>query len=210
MISVIVRTKNECDDLKHCLSILRFQTIENEVIVVDSNSEDRTKEIVKEFDANIIQCNLFDYAKAINIGIEEAQYENICILSSHCFPLTNDFLAIMLSHFVDDDVAGVYARQIPSYNSNLLDSRNLPFIYRNLQTSIVDDSFFNNAASLIKKSIWDDIPFEEGKNMEDIRWADEIRKHGYKIIYEPRAIVEHLHRENVKDTLKRYSLEKVV
>ena len=210
MISVIIRTKNEYNDLKHCLAILKLQTIENEIIIIDSNSKDKTEETAKDFDVKIVQCNPFDYGKAINIGIAEAQYENICILSAHCFPLTNDFLAIMLSHFVDNNIAGVYARQIPSCNSNLLDSRNLPFIYRNLQKSIVDDSFFNNAASLIRKSIWKDIPFEEGKSMEDIRWAEEIKKRGFKIIYEPRAIVEHLHRENIEDTLKRYSSEKLI
>lgn len=209
MISIIIRTKNECNDLKHCLSILKHQTIKNEIIVIDSNSEDKTVEIANNFDAKIIQCIPFSYGKAINIGIAKAQYENICILSAHCFPLTNDFLAILLSHFIDNGIAGVYGRQIPSRHSNLLDDRNLPIIYRDLRKDMIDDSFFNNAASLIKKSIWKDIRFEEDRSMEDIIWANEIRKRGLKIIYEPRAVVEHLHREKIEDTLKRYSLEKL-
>jgi glycosyltransferase involved in cell wall biosynthesis len=51
MISVIISTKNEEKNIARCLESVKNQTYgaENiEIIVVDNNSTDRTKEIVNE------------------------------------------------------------------------------------------------------------------------------------------------------------------
>ena len=58
----------------------------------------------------------------------------------------------------------------------------------------VKDSFFHNANSMIKKSIWKKIKFDENiSNIEDRLWGEKIIQSGYKIIYEPSASVFHHH-----------------
>ena len=53
---------------------------------------------------------------------------------------------------------------------------------------------FHNAFSLIDKSVWDTNPFStETNGIEDRFWAYSVCSSGYKIVYEPSAIVYHEH-----------------
>lgn len=207
MISVVIRTFNEAENLKRLLKILSLQNIKNEIIIVDSDSIDDTINVAKDYNAKIIQCIPFTYGRGLNIGIREAQYDYICCLSSHCFPLNDNFLLTLKSNFTDK-IAGVYARQLPLEESNILDKRNLSMVFRNERLIQTNDSFFNNAASMFRKSLWEEIPFNEKVDaFEDVIWSHGIQKKGYLIVYEPNAMCYHYHNESIEYTLKRYAKE---
>ena len=58
----------------------------------------------------------------------------------------------------------------------------------------VQDYFFHNANSAIKKKIWDRFPFDdEATNIEDRIWGKKVTDAGFKIVYEPSAEVFHHH-----------------
>ena len=183
MISVIIRTLNESEHLKKTLEILYYQSLDNEVIIVDSNSKDDTAKIARDYNASIIQC-------------------------IPCYPTNDNFLMMLLNDFGDDRIAGVYARQLPVEESNILDKRNLSIIFRSEKLSQKTDSFFNNAASMFRRDIWEKIKFREDvMAWEDIIWANSVQNAGYEIVYDPNAIVYHYHNEHIERTLKRYEKE---
>jgi len=205
MITVLIRTYNEEHLLKRCLDALDKQNIEFSTIVIDSHSIDNTVKIAKEHNARVIQYYPFSYGGAINAGISIPKTEYVAVLSGHCFIQTNDYFSLMLNHFEHREVAAVYARQIPSNHSNILDKRNFLMTYRDVPIS---NYFFNNAASMIKKAVWKEHKFDESiEACEDLIWAKMVIAAGYKIIYEPKAIVEHLHEESITTTLERYKKE---
>lgn len=207
MISVVIRTYNEKDNLKKLLHILANQSIENEVIIVDSNSNDGTQELCDDFDTKLVQCNPFTYGKGLNVGIEKSKYKYICSLSAHCFPTNDNFLLTMYNNF-DDRVAGVYSKQEATDGSNILDKRNLMIIFRTEKLQQINDYFFNNASSMFRKDIWEKFNFREDiAAWEDLLWAHSVQKVGYKIIYEPKAIVKHYHIEGIDKTISRYEKE---
>jgi glycosyltransferase involved in cell wall biosynthesis len=74
--SIIIRTRNEEKWLGRVLEALFGQTYKNfEVILVDSESSDRTLEIAKKFPVkifNILQKD-FSYPHALNYGIEKTK-----------------------------------------------------------------------------------------------------------------------------------------
>lgn len=71
MISAVVLTKNEEKNLKPCLESLKWC---DEVVVVDDNSEDKTREIALDFGARIFERSLNgDFATQRNFGIEKAR-----------------------------------------------------------------------------------------------------------------------------------------
>lgn len=208
MISTIIRTKNDAHNLDKCLKNLTLQSIPSELIIVDSYSSDDTQTVVDKYNGKLIQCKPFTYGRGLNTGIKEASFNIINIISSHVFPLSSEYLSMLYAHFSDEKVAGIYSRQIPTSESNILDKHNLPLIFKKSNKYNVDNYFFHNGASMIRKSIWDEIKFNEKvKGLEDFIWANQVRKLNYKIIYEPRAIVAHLHNEDVSETMNRYILE---
>ena len=74
------------------------------------------------------------------------------------------------------------------------DKRDLALVFGLDRRVQIKDAFFHNANSVIRRTVWDQIPFDEiVTNIEDRVWAQEILKKGYKIIYEPEASVYHYH-----------------
>ncbi len=54
LVSVVVTTKNEAENIGNCLRSIKSQTFKNiELIVIDNFSEDKTVEIAKDYGANV-------------------------------------------------------------------------------------------------------------------------------------------------------------
>jgi len=210
MISIVIRTKNEADNLQHLLKILKRQTLKTEVIIVDSHSNDNTQGIAEENHCIITQCpEPFTYGRALNHGIRQTHSNYICILSSHCFPTDKNYLFNMWKHFKDKKCAGVYSRQIPHRLTNPVEYRNFLHIYGNERIIQHRSPLFNNGSSMINKKVWKKHCFDEKIiAQEDMQWAKKVLDDGYFIVYEPGSVVEHLHNENLLQTISRYEIEK--
>lgn len=195
-ISIIVRTKNEERWIALCLKSVFSQKYNNfEVIIVDNESNDKTLEKAKQYPVKkIVICNDYLPGKALNMGIRESEGDYVVSLSGHCIAADNLWLSRLANNFSDPEVAGVYGRQEPLDFTPDADKRDLALIFGLDRKVQLKDSFFHNANSMIRKDIWEKIPFDEAvTNIEDRAWAQEVLKQGYKIIYEPAASVYHYH-----------------
>ena len=82
LVSVVVNTKNEEKHLKGCLESCLSQTHKNiEIIVVDNNSTDRTKEIAKEFTTEVFNKGP-ERSTQKNFGAQKALGEYILFLDA--------------------------------------------------------------------------------------------------------------------------------
>jgi len=203
MVSIIIRTYNEEKWIGECLRNVFSQKFNNnlECIIIDSDSTDRTVEIAKQFDVKIFNLpkDAFSFGKGINYGIEKSSGEYIVILSAHAIPLNKNWLYKLIRNFNDKKVAGVYGRQIPLPDCNPVDARDILKCYgleKKIQTT---EFFFSNANAAIRRSVWKEVPFDEKvPAAEDQLWAKEVITRGFKIIYEPEAIVMHSHNETLE------------
>jgi glycosyltransferase involved in cell wall biosynthesis len=195
-VSIIIRTRNEERWITQCLRGVFDQSYKDfEVILVDNMSDDKTVEKARQFAvAKVMQCKDFLPGKAINIGISESVGRYIVCLSGHCIPINDKWLEHLMENFKDDTIAGVYGRQEPMAFTSDSDKRDLALVFgldRKVQTK---DSFFHNANSMIRRDVWEKVPFDETlTNIEDRAWAKEVLTRGYKVIYEPKASVYHYH-----------------
>ena len=197
MISVIIRSRNEERWIRECLRRIQAQSIQDvEVILVDNGSQDRTVARAEETWPGIQVIQIEDYTpgKAINAGIRAAQGEYIAILSAHCLPVGDDWLATLKTALKDDQVAGVYGRQIPTSYSSALDKRDLLVTFGLDRRVQQKDIFFHNANSMLRRTTWEHYPFdEEVSNIEDRVWGKTAIDAGYVLVYEPDAAVYHYH-----------------
>lgn len=197
MISVIIRSKNEERWIRRCLTAVSLQDYDGiEIIVVDNGSRDKTIDIAREFRCKVLSIGdrEFSFGRALNMGIREASGEYVAVLSAHCVPLNNKWLARMVMDFTDDSIAAVYGRQEPLPDSDVFDKRDLWTVF-GLEAKVqTKDFFFHNANSMIRRKLWESIPFdEELTGVEDRDWAKKVIERGYKIVYEPQASVYHFH-----------------
>lgn len=196
LISIIIRTKNEERWITQCLREVFNQDYKDfEVIIVDSESSDKTLQKARQFNiAKIITCNDYLPGKALNMGIKESKGKAIVSLSGHCIPTDEKWLSNLYRNLSSPDIAGVYGRQEPMTFTPPSDKRDLTLVFGLDKKIQVKDSFFHNANSMIRRDIWDLVKFDEKvTNIEDRVWAQRVLQKGFKIIYEPEASVYHYH-----------------
>ncbi|MDC0964699.1 glycosyltransferase [Candidatus Pseudothioglobus singularis] len=204
-ISIIVRTKNEESWIGHCLEMIYEQDFKSfEVILVDNASSDNTIQIAKRFPVDLIlNIDKFLPGKALNKGILASSGNYIVCISAHCIPKNIDWLSTLYKNFESDEqLAGVYGRQLPlSYTSDV-DKRDLLIVFGRDRRTQMKDYFFHNANSMLRRDIWEKFPFDEVvTNIEDRVWGKAVVSAGYHIVYDPDAAVYHyhgLHQENTK------------
>lgn len=111
-ISVIIPVYNAEDNIRHCLdSILPQLTDEDEVILLNDGSTDKSIYVLKEYETNYDIVRVIDkinegVANTRNRGIDEATGEYICFID-------ND-------DFVDSDYFDIYYNAITKTNSDLV------------------------------------------------------------------------------------------
>lgn len=194
-VAIVIRTRNEERWISRCLKMVFAQDYRDfEVVIVDNASTDHTVEIARRFPVKIITIDQFRPGRAINLGIRAATSEFIVCLSAHCIPKDAQWLEALVRNMERPGVAGVYGRQLPFSYSSDLNKRDLMITFgldHRIQTK---DSFFHNANSLIRRSVWEVIPFDEDvTNIEDRAWGKDVIAEGYQIAYEPDAAVYHYH-----------------
>ena len=204
---VVIRCRNEMEWLPKVLSSLNTQSIKpSNIILVDNDSTDGSLEYAKKENCIIVKYDKaeFNYSYSLNLGIRKTTSESILILSAHCEVATPKSVQRMIEVRFEYDAAGVYGRQIPTANSNPVDTRDLITVFGRERIVYKTYPFFHNAFSLIDRNAWADCNFNEKQNgVEDRFWAREQALKGRKIVYEPEAIAFHEHGLNQGVSMER-------
>jgi len=231
--SVIVPTFNAGADFERLLKGLSNQgtTFDYEILVIDSGSTDGTAELARRYGASVHQLprNEFEHGATRNLGVSLSSGEYAAFIVQDAVPLDERWLAAMVENLERDElVAGVYGRQIPRPESGPLtrvlvngwptadlerreQSVGDPALYRALspaaQRSLVT---FDNVSSCVRRSVWEEIPFERTGFGEDVRWGKRVIEAGFKIVYEPRSAVFHSHERGAFYDLRRHYVEQLL
>ncbi len=224
-ISIVIPTFNGEYYLQKLLDKIEQQTIapHKEIIIVDSGSSDQTLHLAKLHNANIVSIpqSEFNHGATRNLGIKHAQGEYIFLFTQDAIPHETTFFEQMLDSMNHYQSAGVYARQVPRDDASPLVKRDVArwvsgSANRRVQHVPNWQSFlrlspmqrylscvFDNVASLIRRDVWEKIPFPSTPFGEDIEWAFRALCNGYSIVYEPNAVVSHSHERSVKYAYQR-------
>lgn len=198
LVSIIIRTKDEEVWIGRALRAIEIQTYRHfEILIVDTGSTDRTLEIAKKFPCQIISDESTPYrpGRALNVGIQASKGSLLVLLSAHAVPADPSWLEQLVTTISEDEqTAGVYGRQLPLPESSPFDKRDLLITFGPEKKIQRKDTFFHNANSIIRRDIWERVPFdEETTNIEDRLWTKAVQEQGYVVVYQPEARVFHHH-----------------
>lgn len=176
-ISAVVRTWNSARTLAKTLRSLRIQSLApSEIIIVDSGSTDRTRQIADHHGCLWVDYpagDAFNYSASLNLGITAASGEEILIVSSHTVLLYRDIVETMRANLHQHDAAGVYCTHSRS-NGKLL-KRDDPLRGQAEVTRLNTFQGYNglsNSCSLIRRSCWEQHAFDPTMpSAEDQEWA---------------------------------------
>ncbi|KKF98517.1 glycosyltransferase [Methanosarcina mazei] len=215
-VSIIILTRNGKATIGECLKKVYAQNYTNfEVIVIDSASTDGTPDIVNNFPVRFFSIDVkdFGHGKTRNYGAKLSKGKYLAYLTQDASPFNEHWLENLIRNFSDEEVAGVYSRNVPRSDCDPFEARYISSGWgsdrevksmqncRNYKKLV----FFSNTSSCIRKDTWEKFPFNELLvQTEDQDWSKRVLEAGYKIVYDPGSVVVHSHNNSLKILFKKY------
>ncbi len=212
--SIIVRAFNEERHLPALFDAFDAQTYRDfEVVLVDSGSYDRTREIAEARGARVIRINSHDFTFgfSLNVGIDAAAGRYIAIVSAHTVPTDEHWLEKLVAPLRSDDVAMSYGRQVGVPESKFSEAEDFERIFGTMPRDDRPGNIrANNANSAIPKKLWEEKSFNpQITGLEDADWASHWLRRDKRVVYVPEAAIRHIHEETWPQVRRRYFREAV-
>lgn len=203
IVFVVVRNRNEANELTKLIRALERQTCRPGLILVDNESTDDSVKIATRYGAEVVKISRaeFSYGRAINKGVEAAPAEFIVLLSSHSLPLTATFIEDCLRPFDDPEVAAAKCLRVDECDRWMdLEVMRGPVTWEIPITKLVE-----NNGCIFRKSVWQKFPFDESlEAAEDRLWSYELLNAGYKIA-ESAALYKYSFPDRFWASLRRFT-----
>jgi GT2 family glycosyltransferase len=208
-LSVVIVTYNRCKDLLECLDSL-FNLDENvdEIIVVDSNSTDGTRELVKNYAVKLINIKERSMVKARNIGFQHAKNEVVAYIDDDVI-VSENWSKYILEPYKDKEVGAVVGRVIPynhggaTYlpakhaaigkvfdNGFILGNFDIPTPHPIEVDTLIGCNMSFRRDLLLRVNGFDE-NFRGSCFRDDADISLRLKRLNYRLIYHPKALVQH-------------------
>jgi rhamnosyltransferase len=215
-VSIIILTKNAGEGFATLLQRLFSQKFDGnyEIIVIDSGSTDGTPEIARGFPVKIVRIKPeeFHHGGTRNLGAEQASGKILVYITQDALPLHDNWLHKLTDDLKNSQVAMVVGRQIPWQTTKPPEKFFYSYYFPEHKIEVVTDAsdyyrdnmFISNVNSAIKKDVWQQFKFSEDiVRAEDKEIAKRILHAGWKIVYQPDAVVHHAHDFSLRSIFRR-------
>lgn len=230
LVTIITINYNTPQDICDLIESLKENDYKNlEIIVVDNASKIEGPALIAERfpDVTIIKSDTnVGFAKGNNLGIEHAKGEYVFFMNSDTV-ITNGVIQSLVGTFTEYSDIGIVSPKFHIYSEpgtfdyagcgdiNSFTGRSL-ITGRNEKDSGQFDTptvthFCHGGGMMTKKSLIDvfgPIPDQYFLYYEEMEWCENIRNKGYKVFYQPNALVHHKVSSSIGlwSTLKTYYL----
>jgi glycosyltransferase involved in cell wall biosynthesis len=196
-ITIIVPTYNRPDSLRRCLGYLAAQTtqIPTEIVVVDDGSDDgeRVAKVVAHTPhARLVRQRRRGPAAARNAGVRAARGSVICFTDDDCEPRAEWSARLADAVLAGADVvAGATTNGRVENRFAWASQLQAEYFTRHSGVPFAASNNIGATAVLMRE-----VPFDDRYQgaSEDRDWCDRVAQLGYRIVYEPSAVVHHQQR----------------
>ena len=217
-VSVIIPTLNAERWISKQLDMLLSQTVEAEILVIDSGSTDCTVSIVASYGDRIcllqIPRDSFDHGGTRDFALHQSTGDYVLFITQDAMPTDQYCIEKLLYAFSSPDIAAVYGKQIarpdaPEYERliRLFNYPDQPRTWRgaDIPRYGVKSYFFSNVFAAYRREAYlaaggFDAPILSN---EDMMMAAKLLHTGYALAYTPEAKVYHSHHYTLREELRR-------
>jgi len=204
---VIMRSYNDLPLLAQTLKMLHRQDHPFELIVFDNASTDGSVGEIRRYTDRIEHVPKGEYVpgRVLNRGMELSEGELTVFLNSDCTPQDDSWLTSLLAGFGENGTAAVFSRQIPRPDCTVLLAKDIEATFGDGSRQRFWRHCFSMASSAIRRSVWEQMPFDEGlQYSEDVDWTWRARQRGKTIRYVPDSIAMHSENYGLRKFYRRH------
>lgn len=208
-VSLYIPCFNAEKTIRECLNSVINQTYPiDEILVIDDGCQDKTADIISKYPVRVIRHDKNKgLAASRNTAFEEARNEFIASLDADCFA-EPDWLKVLMSCFLDDDIAGAGGILVENYTVNIADKWRAVHMSQYWGEEIITNPpFLYGSNTVLRKDAVEKVGMYNQwnrSNYEDLDLSTRIMEEGGRLIYNPKAIVKHLRQDTVMSVLKAY------
>lgn len=200
LVSILIPTFNSEQSISKTLESVQRLDYPNKEVIIVNDSMDRTPEIARSYGASVIQNNSrMGKGAALNKAAEASNGEFLLILDADTTLSKDTLTRLVQSYNVYDDMGsriGVVAPRYAARNSKNFIAR-LSDMEQKLHQSLLKIQMnlgsilsIRGSCLLIDRQAFDDVGGFSSTLLEDGDFTAKVIKAGYKIKYEPSALVE--------------------
>lgn len=208
-LSVVIVTYNRCRDLEDSLkSLFDMESRPLQVIVVDSNSTDDTREIAEKYDVEFLSISEKSMVKARNVGLRHVKGTIVAYVDDDIIA-SKTWSKYITEPYKEPNVGGVGGRVVPvNFNGVLNISSKYREVGRVLENGFVLNNYDASSDSnvevdtligcnmsfrtdLLRKAGGFDENFQGSCFRDDTDASIRVKQQRCKLVYNPKALVWH-------------------
>jgi O-antigen biosynthesis protein len=211
-ISVVVPVKDGERYLEELLAALLAEGV-GEILVIDSGSQDRSREIAAAAGAQLLQIepSQFGHGRTRNLGAESTSGRLVCFLTQDATPCAGWAQAYLEAFELAPDVGAAFGPHLSRPSTSPMIARELEEFFAGFSADgrpsiqrAGDEPFLSNVNACYARSCWEEIRFREIRYSEDQAFGRDMLERGWAKVHHPGAAVLHAHDYGPIEFMRRY------
>jgi glycosyltransferase involved in cell wall biosynthesis len=211
-VSIIVPVRDEQASIRELLDSLLAQTRPpDEIVITDGGSTDGTPQIIEDYitrgaPVRLIRAGVALPGRGRNLGAAQASNEWLAFTDAGISLDINWLEALVKKAEADDSIDVVYGSWQPITNTFFKQCAAIAYVPPPRSHNGIITRPRSIASTLLRREAWQKVKGfpEDLRSAEDLIFMDRVENAGYRIVFEPRAVVHWDLRPTLWSTFKRF------